>query len=78
MHPTDDYDVLIKLRPEALVRMHQSIITSDSSLDSDSRRKYANIPSSAEEEDKDLRVDYDPASDFFRDLKVRSLALLLT
>lgn len=75
MHPTNDYDLLIKLRPEVLVRTHQSILAADSLSESDPKRKYANIPSSREEEDMELRVDYDPVSEFYRDLKV--LAFLI-
>ena len=70
VHPTDDYDVLIRLRPEALCRAHQSVLGAASGGETGLGRKYANIPRPGEE-DSELRVDYDPASEFFRDLKVR-------
>lgn len=71
LHPIDNYDVLIRLRPEALCRMHQSLLALEFADGTESRRKYANIPSSSEQDDVELRVDFDPALQFYVDLKVR-------
>ena len=70
MHPTDDYDVLIKLRCDALRRQHQSITANED--DDASKGKYVNLATGVD--DGGPLVDYDPALIFFRDLQVSRYA----
>ncbi|KAL5504875.1 UTP22 [Sanghuangporus vaninii] len=63
LHPTSDYDILIRLKSEVLCRAHQSLDPGDVP-----KRRYANIPVVASEDDELLRVGFDPALMFFNDL----------
>ncbi|KAI5119545.1 hypothetical protein M0805_008531 [Coniferiporia weirii] len=67
LHPSSDYDVLIRLRSDILCRTHQSVMASDAGVGSGV--KYANIPSSLPENDQPLRVNFDYARMYYNDLK---------
>ncbi|THH05718.1 hypothetical protein EW145_g4591 [Phellinidium pouzarii] len=73
IHPSNDYDILIRLKPDTLCRAHQSIITPDIARRSD--KKYANIPSLSSHNDQPMRVSFDPVLMYYNDLKVNGWSL---
>ena len=69
MHPTDDYDFIIKLDRSVVPRYFQNV-TADPKLLA-RRGKYANLASSSSQDP--VRPGFDPVQLFFQDLQVRDL-----
>lgn len=66
LHPTEDYDFVIRLDPGVLPRYYQNIAVDTDKL---SRRgKYSNLAS--EEAGALVRPGFDPARLFFEDIQV--------
>lgn len=67
-HPTDDYDVLLKLDPKVLTRYHQNVQMDETQLGSPRRNSN---------DKDDAGPGFDPALALFKDLEVSlgSLAL---
>lgn len=60
-HPTDDYDVLLKLDPKVLTRYHQNVLMDETQL----------VSSRRIDDDKDeAGPGFDPALALFKDLRV--------
>ncbi|TDL20253.1 Nrap protein [Rickenella mellea] len=68
IHPTEDYDFLIRLVPTAVHRYYQNVNVDPSVWAGN--RKYANLPAETElDTNKTVRVNFDPAKMYFEDLQ---------